>query len=504
MPKESTENSWVWISTPDSLDKGQVSLFAIFETVCATAFGLWAWQRFGLYPVMLISLVVAFLTQLRSPQSIRLGRILWWRYERCFLRSRKVTTAQFRIWFTVSLVVSFVIILWLASLWLPCHTGWPIFWRSAVLAVLAINIALMVMVAGTAAPAEEIVIVGTGAGAAAVAVAVAVAVDVAGAGATAVLVAVVGTAAGFGALAVASVVSDATSIAILSLGFAPGIFLRALAIRFWATLRYFPKGAHLLAQNWSHLILRTDWRTEPMLVPGLSPTSVLRIGVLSHRFKIGGVSEKAFIIIYVPILFLPTYLFRLTLKSTFWAYWPLLWIATSAESWKDETGALQWDHTRGRRFEDWIAFFISAAAIAFLSIRLFSITNYQAALMAAEARGLPTYWPLYLAGIDWTRLTFWDSFPAIGAIFALIVFIQSRRLHDHSSLAGVTSPSQPQLKLLYTLNRIKNLAAYATMALGIVTLIWTQHDRCLLWPKASGYLTPVIGPPLTNCSFKTS
>jgi len=221
--------SWVWYSNPASLRDGTLTVLAITETIAATALGIWLWFHIGVYPLLLSSAVMAFLTMLRSDASIEKGSRWFTAYEKQFSED---TAPRWLIVLsiTVATLASGLLSYWLATLWLPDYSGWPLFWRSALLGLLAMNVGIAVAVSVAAAAAVV----------AAVAAAAVAAVAVAGTG-------MIGAALTVAIVAATSLGAAAASIETeeyvgSSPGFAFGVFLRAMATRMLAVMCHIPTG----------------------------------------------------------------------------------------------------------------------------------------------------------------------------------------------------------------------------------------------------------------------
>jgi hypothetical protein len=122
-----------------------------------------------------------------------------------------------------------------------------------------------------------------------------------------------------------------------------GIFMIAAAIRIGATLRYIGQGLRNLPQNFRRLVLCTSPRQEPELVPGLPrgstemftlPDVLVHLrrnlassppgkGIWAMPIRLGRI---ILMVSAVPIWFVPGWLYRVTLKSTVWFWWPLAFL----------------------------------------------------------------------------------------------------------------------------------------------------------------------------------
>jgi hypothetical protein len=116
------------------------------------------------------------------------------------------------------------------------------------------------------------------------------------------------------------------------------IFIETLVIRIAATMRYINRGFCTLPRNFRRLVLCTSPRQLPELIPGLKAgdtriftltDSLAVVGpVLRQRHAQAGLAAAMYTMIVVRLLiwFLPGWLYRITLKSTAWFWWPLAFL----------------------------------------------------------------------------------------------------------------------------------------------------------------------------------
>src|ERR1700730_9300946 len=128
---------------------------------------------------------------------------------------------------------------------------------------------------------------------------------------------------------------EAGSILVASVflfGWIFGFLARVILTRFLATLCHLPAGLTTLPVNWSRTLFWTDLATTPELVPGYVGHLELDFQYLYREVQsIPQWGAEKFIGVFIICLFfLPVYLYRLSIKSTFWLYWPLAYIANDA------------------------------------------------------------------------------------------------------------------------------------------------------------------------------
>ena len=111
------------------------------------------------------------------------------------------------------------------------------------------------------------------------------------------------------------------------------IYLYSLIVRIIATLLYLRSGILALPRNFRRLVLCTSPVQVPELVPGLeaagSPFTLtyLRTHFLQDKNRLGErLTWGLVLFLWSFIMFLPAWLYRVTLKSTAWFWWPLAFL----------------------------------------------------------------------------------------------------------------------------------------------------------------------------------
>jgi hypothetical protein len=125
-------------------------------------------------------------------------------------------------------------------------------------------------------------------------------------------------------------------------------FLVALPIRIIATAAYLLPGISSLSANWWRTLFATDLLTRPEIIPGHTDTSSafhfdqlagdITGRYFNKRFASAGVKNRylrggltllvsvSAVAAYAVVLG-PAYLYRMSIKSTAWAHWPLAYIS---------------------------------------------------------------------------------------------------------------------------------------------------------------------------------
>jgi len=290
------------------------------------------------------------------------------------------------------------------------------------------------------------------------------------------------------------VVPGAGAFLILGPGIFFGVFLRAILTRIAATLWHFRDGLPRFAANWSNLVTATDFRTEPELVPDLPKDSSFRIRATVKGFRSDGAADRIFTILAVFILFAPAWLFRLTLKSTFLLYWPLLFVATAPSAYKSDDGHLIWDDAWGRRVIDWIAVLLATGALIAISSTIYDPSFFASFVAWADPRDLPAHVLLQAISFKVWELDLWEWFALMASTITVILFLWSNAINIRHR-GRDRQPGWAVLKTVYALGRVQKLLVAATILTSLFAMLWFVHDTCTLPDGLTDLLATFLGPP---------
>ncbi|MFA6310381.1 MAG: hypothetical protein WCV99_19675 [Sterolibacterium sp.] len=116
----------------------------------------------------------------------------------------------------------------------------------------------------------------------------------------------------------------------LAIPYMLAVVLRTTAIRVVATLRYLPEGIKAMPENWADISWRMDVYYPASILPEAYEVSghLTVTGLLEEvRKESTPLGEKAIYAFSILLYWIPANLYRLSLKSTLWAWWPLLFFS---------------------------------------------------------------------------------------------------------------------------------------------------------------------------------
>jgi hypothetical protein len=451
--------TWVFWSTRESIDNDIPSVTAIAETIIAVPLYWWIAIYFETYLLLLISAIIAPLVLLRSDQSIALG-VQWftsweerWNDRRSYRDFRRSERRSILAMVGVAILTASVGFYLFAGYFSKANEWWRV-----LLGGLGVGVFSSMMVfGGTAAVgggafARALAAAGGGIGAGVIAIALTLAGVVvektagwetmAGAlvgfsiGVTAykvmerigspiekVVLATV-SAAAFAATIIATAEGMVMSVSLLfGFGFVLGVWIISLIVRIGATLRHIGSGIRNLPGNFRRLILCTSPRQQPELVPGLKPTETqFSLAALSRAFNRDRRSRDFFRIVFafsfwpmaMLLWLLPGWLYRITLKSTAWFWWPLAYLGG------DLRRAKHPELLRQRIMETlWAKVSIALAAMTILG---FLVSNIL--LSGAAAQDNPFLSVLgFVFLIDWRSIGLWQVLAVAAALLSVAILL---------------------------------------------------------------------------------
>ena len=449
------DRHFVWWSSRDSIAAEKISLLAVTEVIFSVAAYWWIAWYFDTYAHLLISILVAPLVLLRSDESVALGVEMFSRY-------LKAGDAPLRSAKGVSVVIVSALAAgaagWLAADWfLIGHEGWPLFWRATLIGLFALNAGLAVAVA-LAVTAVELV---------------AETIDRAGGVPEPVMA--------FGV--------------VLFLAF--GVLIRAVATRLLASLRHIHRGAADFPKNWRRTLFQIDLRCAPELVPGIGEEeSEFSLEERIDEFISGaGIGEKTFQATFILIFFVPSLLYRYSIKSTCWLYLPLIYLAHLPGRLRGGEGRLVWTRALPAKFIEGIRFALAVLTLGIAVFALIDAAELLALLKAAGAGETPVTIFSLLVVLDFGDIRPWQYFtlPSAGLTILLVLWLDSIRKEEAAG-ATIDALGWKITTAIFT-DRVRSLLVYIWLGLALYYFAEYAYGRCLLPDWITSSLEWRFGPP---------
>ncbi len=340
------KSGWVLRCTDDSIAARQISITAILETVAAVGAYWWLALQFE-WPLMaFVSMVAAPILLMRSEESIALGVKLLRKYWKSDAKemSRRVKIIIFLVTALVTGIASY----FLVAYWLTDYISWSLFWRAAVLGVVAVIFTTMVTFSVTVAflaignqPAD----MGTNAAVSVVFISFTIMATIMGTikGASAIAIAVVGVSMGI----CVGVIAGSRFLVTVYILYFPcmpiGILIRGFIIRLYATLRHPLAGLAQLPLNWRETLLVIDCTHPPELLPqaGTIEPELSVKGIWVNRHNIKG-NEHLLAPMFLFAWYLPALIYRWSLKASAWLWFPLSLALTPPLHQKEAQDSRRW------------------------------------------------------------------------------------------------------------------------------------------------------------------
>jgi hypothetical protein len=522
----------VLYSTPASVRARWPSVLAFFEIAAAMAAYWWIAIRYDTQKHLWISICVAPLLLLRSKASIARG-VRWitaYAEEGDTLENLTVaeTLRTWRFWaiVTAALVGCTMFSHWLASQWLFGHDGWALFWRAAVLGWLALNVGMAIGIALTnAGAATRISMAATVVATSRVAArdrARAALATIAGAepdagtatkvGATAVMATLAASAAlsltavAFavgGILAAAGILTAAAILLALAVLAAAGVFgvtavlatglvlffglilgysVRVLCTRFVATLLHPWEGWKALPANWTTTLFVIDLVHPPEMVPSYTGTTIFNFEYFNRviRSRLRFDSEKMASSAVIYVVYAPAYFYRLSIKSTFWLYWPLAYLANDARA--KGRPAVLFDRLAATPLA-WLS--ILTAGVTFATFLTQNFFVHVAALWPAVRVSLPLAAVEFLFQFDWASQKPWLWFSLTSATITLSLFFWAGEMRPELKHGEIDNWTEAKIqhhalwmKRLARLRRICTILLI--LSLLAYFLLWRSPLQCVV------------------------
>jgi hypothetical protein len=278
------------------------------------------------------------------------------------------------------------------------------------------------------------------------------------------------------------------------------ILFVALTIRIVATAIYLRSGLTALSRNFRRLVLCTSPAQAPDLVPGLNVTNsrftFLQMHLVMDRDEPSW-TGRIILLALLPlsiILYLPAWLYRITVKSTAWFWWPLAFLGGDLKRVQDPD-QFKWD-VMGSLWAK------TSIALAVLSLVAFAAAHLGPLVFAPNELLVPM---ARLLLIDWSSLWSWQVCALLASVLSIaIVYLvddvswryrHAKRRNDAKLLEAATS----KYGRIERLTRFRFLLLLAFWGLvGTHAFLYANSQQCWfsLSPALQGWAQEIYGDRL--------
>lgn len=442
---------YVWTSTSTSIKKKQISIFACIEIAWSIAlyWGIWYFTDSHLH--ILFSLFAAPLLLLRSPESVSYANEVY----KFSFADRSTSSTQWLLIVIVSIAINHTVFNTVSNQWLLLHEGFALVWRSIVIALCtlvgATSISLTIgMSKSPGRPLIGIVILQLVLSSLFMGIYGEFLATVSVITSNIIFLVLFFTSRGY-------FVSFGTLFA--AIVFPLTIFFLTLGLRFYSTLRFLRNGIHHSIDNWRENMYFVDPFHPPSMLPY---NEFLSIEFIKSRTFDDPVMRYMYMI-FVPLVYAPAMLYRWSIKSTFWFYWPIMYVSNIRIEQIVDSATFNntiIEHPM-EKFRLVLAMTTVAIvlAIAFSGKQIVDINSTDPAMLFP-----------YLLAIDIYSIKPWQWLQLATAAITIVLWSKAWSI----SIAAKTAESLDiefswrQVRFLQTMARIRNLTTFAYLVIGLV------------------------------------
>ena len=225
----------------------------------------------------------------------------------------------------------------------------------------------------------------------------------------------------------------------------------AILCKIYAIIKTFKYGYKQISSNWFINNFVTDFNQVPELIKGIEQEKSLNNYQISSIFKQllkSSLFDKIFIFLIFLIMYSVTFFYRLSIKSTFWFYIPLLFVIkkpnleTSKQIGKflSELYETTWVKVRG--------------FLALLTLGAFFLTHFN--YFSFESINSPFASILSLIYLDFSSLEMWKIFQLLVAIITIGLFFYANAIRVPNISNNIPLQKDIHIKVIYYLNSIRN------------------------------------------------
>ena len=270
--------------------------------------------------------------------------------------------------------------------------------------------------------------------------------------------------------------------------------MRALLTRFFFTVQHPLAGSQQFSSNWQKMTYCTDIMQTPELVPGHQITYFSRL-ISNDMVKkspsiLENLSRIIAILIAFSALYLPALLWRWSIKSTAWFYFPLLWVG---RGWVQKQGAelVVWGQAYRKVIWNWFGLLLT---VGLITISLAPIVGWgKLVQLAAQTRaeGAPFSPFLALFVLDWHSLANqpWNWFYLPAWTLTIWLFLGLDQQGAELGVGGDPAPRLAKLRLYMWGSNLRYVLTNIGLAISLIYVLRAMDT----WEQVQTFWQGLVG-----------
>lgn len=216
--------------------------------------------------------------------------------------------------------------------------------------------------------------------------------------------------------------------------------------------------------------------------------------VIEDAFFNTGMDEKILGAILIPIVFLPSLLYRYSIKSTCWLYLPLIYVAHLPGRLRDAEGRLIWVRALPAKFIEATRFGLAVLTLGIAFFALIDAAALRALLTAAGARETPVTIFSLLVVLDFGDIRPWQYFTLPSAALTILLFLLLDSIRKEEAAGATIDALGWKIGTALFADRVRSLLVYSWLALALYYFAEYAYRGCLLPDWMASWLEWRFGP----------
>jgi hypothetical protein len=251
-----------------------------------------------------------------------------------------------------------------------------------------------------------------------------------------------------------------------------GTIIVVTSYKIVATLRYISQGYKQIPNNLFSVCLVYDFKKIPEILPELektnSSTILLKVSIKKDLVKYKSESLlqaiygwMEFLLFYVVAIF-----YRISLKSTFWFYIPLIFIVKSPTSLNNSQEIGEFLSKLHKTYWAKWRFFLGCITLIAFVISHFNLLGF----LAMNKEPFNSFF--IVKYFDFSSLELWRLFILFGAGLTIALFFYSNHIQIPKNDNGIKLSENIHIRIIYFINILRNFFTISYLILGALYLMF--------------------------------